>query len=113
MQSINANLESSQSAISLSPNPNSSVAALLYPHHSSNENFHLYQHNHTVSNAQSNQSHFHSTNNINNINNINNNNINNNNLANRSHLIFPNSSSPSSIQQLSASVQHSNSNYKN
>lgn len=105
MQSINSNLESSQgNSISISPNSHSSVTALLYPHHSSNENYHLYQHNHNVSNMQTNLSHYHSSSNIGALNNSNN-----NHLSARSHVIFPNSSSPSNIQQHNASIQNSNS----
>jgi hypothetical protein len=103
-KSINANLAISQSRLA-SPIPNSSLEAHLYPHHSSNENSDLHQQNHTESNTQSNFSNFHSTNNINNNSNSS---INTNNLANRSHRIFPNSSSPSNLQQLCASEQHSN-----
>lgn len=108
MQTLNSNLDSSQAnPISLSPNSSSSVTTLLYPHHSSTENYQFYQHNHSFTNTQANLSHFHSTSHMNNLNNNNN-----NNLSTRSNMIFTNPSSPSNIQQHNASVQNSHSNMK-
>jgi hypothetical protein len=108
MQTLNTNLDPSQAnPISMSPNSSSSVTTLLYPHHSSTENYQLYQHNLSFSNTQANLSHFHSTSHMNNLNTNNN-----NNLSTRSNMIFPNPSSPSNMQQNNASLQNSHSNIK-